>query len=67
MNILFNNLFSLVGNIQFINQHDKLILRIKYYQNTLRNDSLYSNKQVNFIYKNILDLTKANKNLINKL
>ena len=63
---LFNSLSSLVGNIQFINQHDKLILRIKYYQNTLRKDSLYSNKNVNFIYKNILDLTKANKKLINK-
>lgn len=61
---LFNSLSSLVGNIQFINQHDKLILRIKYYQNTLRNDSLYSNKHVNFIYKNILDLTRANKKLI---
>lgn len=61
---LFNSLSSLVGNIQFINQHDKLILRIKYYQNTLRKDSLYSNKHVNFIYKNILDLTRANKKLI---
>lgn len=61
---LFNSLSSLVGNIQFINQHDKLILRIKYYQNTLRNDSLYSNKHVNFIYKNIFDLTIANKKLI---
>jgi hypothetical protein len=63
---LFNSLSSLVGNIQFINQHDKLILRIKYYQNTMRNNSLYSNKDVNFIYKNIFDLTKANKKLINK-
>lgn len=61
---LFNSLSSLVGNIQFINQHDKLILRIKYYQNTLRSDTLYSNKHVNFIYKNILDLTRANKKLI---
>jgi hypothetical protein len=63
---LFNSLSSLVGNIQFINQHGKLILRIKYYQNSSIDNSLYSNKHVNFIYKNILDLTKANKNLINK-
>jgi hypothetical protein len=63
---LFNSLSSLVGNIQFINQHDKLILRIKYYQNSSIDNSLDSNKHVNFIYKNILDLTKANKNLINK-
>jgi hypothetical protein len=63
---LFNSLSSLVGNIQFINQHDKLILRIKYYQNPSRNSSLFSSKNVNFIYKNILDFTKANKKLIDK-
>lgn len=63
---LFTSLSCLIGNPQFINKHDKLILRIPFYQNNLRKDPLYTDKNVNFIYKNILDLTQSNKKIAQK-
>jgi hypothetical protein len=58
---IFNSLYCIIAKPQFINKHDKLIIRIPYYQNNVQKDLLFSNTNSNHVF-NILTNNLSNNN-----
>jgi hypothetical protein len=61
---IFNSLYCVIAKPQFINKHDKLIIRIPYYQNNVKKDSLFTNTNSNHVF-NILINNLSNNNILN--
>jgi hypothetical protein len=61
---IFNSLYCVIAKPQFINKHDKLIIRIPYYQNNVQKDSLFTNTDSNRVF-NILTNNLSNNNIFN--
>jgi hypothetical protein len=60
----FNSLYCIISKPQFINKHNKLIIRIPYYKNNIIKNALFSNTNSNYIY-NILNNKSLNINADN--
>ena len=61
---IFNSLYCVIAKPQFINKHDKLIIRIPYYQNNIKKDSLFTNTDSNRVF-NILTNNLSDNNILN--
>jgi hypothetical protein len=61
---IFNSLYCIIAKPQFINKHDKLIIRIPYYQNNVKKDSLFTNTDSNRVF-NILTNNLSDNNILN--
>jgi predicted PurR-regulated permease PerM len=61
---IFNSLYCVIAKPQFINKHDKLIIRIPYYQNNVKKDSLFTNTDSNRVF-NILTNNLSDNNILN--
>jgi Mitochondrial ribosomal protein (VAR1) len=61
---IFNSLSCIIAKPQFINKHNKLIIRIPYYQNNIQKDSLFTNTNSNYIF-NSLTNNLSNNNILN--
>ena len=61
---IFNSLYCVIAKPQFINKHDKLIIRIPYYQNNVQKDSLLTNTDSNRVF-NILTNNLSDNNILN--
>jgi len=68
---IFNSLYCIIAKPQFINKHDKLIIRIPYYQNNVKKDSLFTNTNSNHVFNiltnNLSDNNNNNKIIINNM
>jgi hypothetical protein len=58
---IFNSLYCIIAKPQFINKHNKLIIRIPYYQNNIKKDSLITNTNSNRVF-NLLTNNLSNNN-----
>lgn len=58
INSIFNSLNCIIAKPQFINKHDKLIIRIPFYSNNIQKDPLFSNINSNNIF-NLLTTREA--------
>lgn len=61
---VFDSLYCLISRPQFINKHDKLIVRILYYQNNINKNPLFSNSNANSILRNEVALPQLSKDII---
>jgi hypothetical protein len=61
---VFDSLYCLISRPQFINKHDKLIVRILYYQNNINKNPLFSNSNANSILRNDVELPQLSKEII---
>src|ERR1700761_2008979 len=60
INSFFNSLYCIIAKPQFINKHDKLIIRIPYYQNNVQKNSLFTNTNSNYIYNSLINNNSIN-------
>jgi hypothetical protein len=56
----FKSLYCIIAKPQFINKHDKLIIRIPYYQNNVQKNSLFTNTNSNYIYNSLINNNSMN-------
>lgn len=65
---IFNSLYCVIAKPQFINKHDKIIIRIPYYQNNIQKDALFTNSNSNYIFNSLINNFSDNdKVLINNM
>lgn len=60
INSFFNSLYCIIAKPQFINKHDKLIIRIPYYQNNVQKNSLFTNTNSNYLYNSLINNNSIN-------
>ena len=60
---VFNSISCIIARPQFINKHDKLIIRIPFYKNNIQKESLFTNKNSNFIFNLIKNNSSDSNNL----
>lgn len=60
---VFDSLYCLISRPQFINKHDKLIVRILYYQNNINKNPLFSNNNANSILRSEAALPHLSKEI----
>ena len=64
---IFNSLYCIIAKPQFINKHEKLIIRIPYYQNNVKKDSLFTNTNSNQVFNILTNNLSNNKIIINNM